>query len=139
MNLQELSDSINSAMSEISFFASGGIHSADEHEHALSMIDELSEDYERNEYLIDLIAGAVQEYENNAPEFAAFNSRVEGVEPCIAMLKVLVEQHNLTTSDLPEIGGKSMVSQVLTGKKQMTRRHIERLAKRFNISPALFF
>jgi HTH-type transcriptional regulator/antitoxin HigA len=51
-----------------------------------------------------------------------------------------MDQHNLNTTDFKnEFGGKSMVSQVLSGGKQLTRNHIERLAKRFGISPALFF
>ena len=51
-----------------------------------------------------------------------------------------MEQHNLNTNDFEnEIGKKSMVSQVLSGGKSLSRKHIELLSKRFNISPALFF
>jgi HTH-type transcriptional regulator/antitoxin HigA len=37
--------------------------------------------------------------------------------PAVSILNVLIDQHKLTLNDLPEIGKKSMVSQVLNGKK----------------------
>ena len=58
----------------------------------------------------------------------------------VATLKVLIDQHSLKTSDIDnEVGKKSMVSQVLSGKKRLSRDHIERLAARFDISATLFF
>ncbi|MGQ7145255.1 helix-turn-helix domain-containing protein, partial [Escherichia sp. SS-MK2] len=38
----------------------------------------------------------------------------------------------------PEIGSKSMVSRVLSGKRKLTLEHAKKLATRFGISPALF-
>ena len=54
-------------------------------------------------------------------------------------LKALMMNHNLTGSDLPEVGDKTMVSKVLNEKRPLTRPAIERLAKRFGIRPAMFF
>ncbi|TAK63475.1 MAG: helix-turn-helix domain-containing protein [Methylobacter sp.] len=51
-----------------------------------------------------------------------------------------VNQHNLTVSDLKEeIDSKSLVSMILNGKRNLTKDHINKLAKRLNINPAVFF
>jgi HTH-type transcriptional regulator/antitoxin HigA len=38
-----------------------------------------------------------------------------------------------------DIGKKSMVSQALAGKKNLTQEHIMNLAHRFDVSPVVFF
>lgn len=40
---------------------------------------------------------------------------------------------------LPEIGSKSVVSRVLSGERNLTKKHIQALSQRFGISPAVFF
>ena len=55
-----------------------------------------------------------------------------------AVLKFLMQEHDLRQSDLPEIGSQGVVSEVLTGKRELNARQIKRLAKRFNVSPAVF-
>ena len=55
-----------------------------------------------------------------------------------AMLRFLMEEHDLGQSDLPEIGSQGVVSEILSGKRVMNVRQIARLAKRFNISSSVF-
>lgn len=111
-----------------------------EHDHALAFMEELIEDYDTNLVAIEALSNSIARYEAEAVSFSEFNQRELEGDPAVAMLKVLMDQHNLNTTDFKnEIGGKSMVSQVLSGGKRLTRDHIERLAKRFGISPALFF
>lgn len=56
------------------------------------------------------------------------------------VLRFLMDQHGLTQTDLAEdLGGQPVVSAVLNGKRELTREHIERLSKRFHVSPAVFF
>ena len=56
------------------------------------------------------------------------------------VLSFLMEENNLSQYDLAsEFGGQPVVSDVLNGKRKMTRENIERLSKRFGISPATFF
>ena len=45
----------------------------------------------------------------------------------------------LVTSDLPEIGSKSLVSKILNGHRRLTIDHIKALSNRFGIDPVLFF
>ncbi|HLG13463.1 MAG TPA: helix-turn-helix domain-containing protein [Blastocatellia bacterium] len=52
----------------------------------------------------------------------------------------LMEQHDLSQYDLAkELGGQPVVSQILRGKRRLTREHIERLSKRFGVTPATFY
>lgn len=54
------------------------------------------------------------------------------------LLRFLMEQHGLTQSDLPEAGNQSVVSQVLSGKRQLTARHIALLSMRFDVPADAF-
>lgn len=56
----------------------------------------------------------------------------------IDTLKVLMEEHGIKQSDLSEIGSQGVVSEILSGKRQLNLRQIKLLSKRFNISPAVF-
>ncbi len=56
------------------------------------------------------------------------------------VLRFLLEQSGLSQRDIAsELGSESTVSLVLSGKRQLNRLHIERLSRRFNLSPAVFF
>ena len=54
-------------------------------------------------------------------------------------LRYLMEEHGLTQSDLPEVGSQGVISEILRGKRELNRRQIRALAKRFGVSPAVFF
>jgi len=56
-----------------------------------------------------------------------------------ALLAYLMEQHQLKQSDLPEVGNQSVVSQILSGARQLNVRQINSLAKRFKVPPAGVF
>ena len=49
-----------------------------------------------------------------------------------------MEEHDLTQSDLPDIGSQGVVSEILTGKRDLNVRQIARLSERFGVSPAVF-
>jgi HTH-type transcriptional regulator/antitoxin HigA len=56
------------------------------------------------------------------------------------VLRFLIERHGLKQRDLAqELGGESVVSEVLSGKRRLNTAHIEQLSKRFHVSPAVFF
>lgn len=52
----------------------------------------------------------------------------------IDVLVFLMEQNELKQADLPEIGAQSVVSDVLSGKRQLNVRQVSALCKRFGIS-----
>jgi HTH-type transcriptional regulator/antitoxin HigA len=56
------------------------------------------------------------------------------------VLRFLLDRHGLRQRDLAaELGGESVVSEVLSGKRRLNTVHIEQLSKRFHVSPAVFF
>jgi len=56
------------------------------------------------------------------------------------VLRLLMEQHHLLQKDLADVfGTRSIVSEVLSGKRDLNKDHIERLSARFHVSPELFF
>jgi HTH-type transcriptional regulator/antitoxin HigA len=56
------------------------------------------------------------------------------------VLKFLLEQHGLKQRDIAaDLGGESVVSEVLSGRRKLNISHIERLSARFHVSPAVFF
>jgi len=58
----------------------------------------------------------------------------------VEVLQELVIANNLRQKDLaPELGSESVVSEILSGKRELNKRHIENLSKRFKVSPELFF
>jgi len=58
----------------------------------------------------------------------------------VEVLRFLMEQHGLKQKDLADVfGTRSIVSEVLSGKRKLNREHIERLSERFHVSPEVFF
>jgi HTH-type transcriptional regulator / antitoxin HigA len=58
----------------------------------------------------------------------------------IELLKFLLKQNSLTTTDLGQlIGSKGLASEILNGKRELSKTHIRKLAKRFDIDPGLLF
>lgn len=58
----------------------------------------------------------------------------------VALVRALMEEHGLRQKDLVGVfATESVVSEVLAGRRDLTRRHIEDLARFFKVSPAAFF
>lgn len=54
------------------------------------------------------------------------------------VLRFFMAEHNLTQSDLPEVGSQGVVSEILRGKRDLNVRQIRALSKRFGVSPSVF-
>ena len=116
------------------------IHSNEEYEQALAFMEELIEEYDLYEPLIELLSASIERWENSASEFTEFNQKVAATDNGVAVLRTLMDQYHLKTDDFKnEIGGKSMVSIILSGSRKLSKDHIQALCDRFKISPALFF
>ncbi|HKF47293.1 MAG TPA: helix-turn-helix domain-containing protein [Terracidiphilus sp.] len=58
----------------------------------------------------------------------------------VDVLRYLLEANGLSQRDIAaDLGSESTVSLVLSGKRRLNRDHIERLSRRFHVSPAVFF
>jgi len=57
------------------------------------------------------------------------------------MLRFLLDANDLAQADLARRSGiaESTVSDILAGRRHLSRRHIETLARTFRVSPAVFF
>ena len=56
------------------------------------------------------------------------------------VLRFLMDEHGLRHKDLVDVfGATSIVSEVLSGKRELNKDHIKRLSERFHVSPELFF
>ena len=76
----------------------------------------------------------IENYEK--AHYPNIGKKVGGTE----MLAFLMEQHGLSQSDLgKDLGGQPNLSTILAGKRKLNARQIETLAKRFSVSPAVFF
>ena len=121
------------------------IKTDDDYQFALDLLEQLmmkTEDQEGEPllHLIDIVADATEGFENSLESIQRFDQEADSIDPSISTLRVLIDQYGLTYSDLKnEIGGKSLVSQILSGSRNLTKAHIAKLSKRFNISPQLFF
>lgn len=134
----EVTKLAGSIMSNVPLLA--GISNVRDHQKALELMEELLEDYDANLVVIEALSNVIARYEEESLRFDALNRRQVGLDPAVATLKVLMDQNCLNTTDFEaEIGKKSMVSQVLAGKKSLTREHITKLAQRFSVNPAVFF
>ncbi|WP_264878092.1 helix-turn-helix domain-containing protein [Vibrio agarivorans] len=115
-----------------------GIDSEQQYDELIDVMDELVSDHEANSALIDLLFPVIELYEATSEQFKEFNERIDKLDPGQAMLRVLIDQHGLKLSDLPEIGGKSLVSLILKGERKLTIAHIQALSKRFGIPKSMF-
>ena len=89
----------------------------------------LSPEQEQLSHLMTLL---IEDFENR-------QYPIKRVAP-LALLKHLMEEHGLKQKDLLDVfGTESVVSEVLRSKREFSKEHIRRLAKRFHLSPELFF
>ncbi len=56
----------------------------------------------------------------------------------VAVLRLLMDEHGLNQSDLPEVGSQGVVSEILRGRRQINVRQVRALSERFGVSPAVF-
>lgn len=80
--------------------------------------------------LLDTLGTLIRAYEDEHVTLP----KATGVEA----LQYLMEEHDLTQSDLPEVGSQGVVSELLRGKRRLNIRQIHALAERFHVSPAVF-
>ena len=80
--------------------------------------------------LIDIVADLIENYESELHPLPPTN----GVDA----LKFLMEQHALKQTDLHEIGSQGVVSEILTGKRELNLRQVRALSERFGVSVATF-
>ena len=96
-----------------------------------SLLDEAGGD-ERHPImgLVDIVGDLIEDYETEQHPLPETNG--------IDALKFLMEQHGLKQGDLKEIGSQGVVSEILTGKRELNVRQVRALSERFGVSTATF-
>lgn len=95
------------------------------------LVDEVGEnENHRLSPLLDTIGSLLEVYEEEQFPF----EKLSGVD----LLKELMKERSLTQSDLGEVASQGVLSEILHKKRALNLRQIKLLAKRFNVSPAVF-
>ena len=114
----------------------GAITSDKDYQRRVRVMDDLLDRIGANEShrlmpLLDLVSQRIEAYE-------AEHHTLPEASPA-AVLAYLMEEHSLKQTDLAEeLGGQSIVSAILNGKRELNTRQVKALAKRFHVSPAVF-
>ncbi len=77
--------------------------------------------------LVGLVADRIRAYEDRVHPWPDTSTPA-------TRLAFLMDQHGLRQCDLPEVGAQSVVSAVLSGKRDLNLRQIQALAKRFGVA-----
>ena len=82
--------------------------------------------------LLDVVGTLIEQYEKaNSPPIAHAVPK--------DVLKFLMEEHGLKQADLKDdLGGQGIVSEILSGKREINVRQAKKLATRFSVSAAVF-
>lgn len=109
------SDEDLSEYTQALFELSSKAHPTREEEEAVELLTLLIERYEAERYLV--------------PDASP-----------VEVLRFLLDQNGLSQRDISaDFGSESTVSLILAGKRRLNRDHIERLSRRFHVSPSVFF
>jgi HTH-type transcriptional regulator/antitoxin HigA len=110
-------------------------HNKKDYNKLVNLLDNLIDEVGNNENhplisLMETIGSLIETYESQ------YINEMEGTP--IDALNALLVEHGLKQSDLSEIGTQGVVSEILSGKRQLNVRQIKILSKRFKVSPAVF-
>jgi len=113
----------------------GTLRTKKDYERAVETLDEIIDEIGEDEKhalaeLAEALSVFIERYEEE-------HVRVPEAKPA-EVLKFLMREHKLRQSELPEIGSQGVVSEVLTGKRDLNTRQIKKLAKRFGVSAEVF-
>ena len=111
------------------------IHAKKEYETALKALKTImrvpNRNLDQNDYIKQL-ANTIADYE-------AQKYRIENKHDPVGNLKFLIEQHNMSSSDLGRLlGNRSLGSLILNGHRALSKAHIRKLSEHFHVNPSVF-
>jgi HTH-type transcriptional regulator/antitoxin HigA len=111
------------------------IHSEADYDRAVlalnELLDEVGTDEQHPLYdLLDTLGTVIAAYEAEHMQLPAVHGR--------EALAYLMEEHNLRQSSLPEIGSQGVISEILSGKRELNVRQVRALAERFGVGAEVF-
>lgn len=111
------------------------IHTEEENDRYISALEALHDRgnlTREEELLAELLTVLIESFENQ-------QYQLEPAAP-IDVIRELMDANGLKQSDMIDVfGTKSVASEVLSAKRDLSKAHIQKLAERFHVSPELFF
>lgn len=107
----------------------------EQYAHAVAVLSQLLDAGAANEK--HLLAELASTLGSLIGDFEESQEQQQGAGP-VDVLRLLMEQHGLSQSDLPEIGTQGVVSEILNGKRELNVRQFKALAARFQIPSSVF-
>jgi HTH-type transcriptional regulator/antitoxin HigA len=116
------------------FMQSLQIHTEEDNDRAIQHLMELTNKFEAGEtvlepvidYITSLISAFEEEY-----------YPIQDVSP-VEILRHLMENHGHKQGDLKDVASRTVINEILSGKKQLNLGHIRRLSEKYGVPPELF-
>lgn len=97
------------------------------------------------EYLADLVnddhkhplVGLLEVFEVIVEDYDRIHHQIPSVSGAELLRNLMIER-GLKQTDLPEIGSQGVVSEIISGKRRLNKRHAGLLSKRFSLPEELF-
>ena len=116
------------------FMQSLQIHTEDENDKAVQHLMELTDRFNVGEIelepVIDYITSLISAFEDE-------RYPIKDIPP-VDVLKHLMENHGHKQGDLTDVASRTVINEILSGKKQLNLGHIRRLSEKYGVSPELF-
>jgi HTH-type transcriptional regulator/antitoxin HigA len=100
-------------------------------EYAENLADILEAGNNEIESLFDYVVNVIEAYEDLHYPI--------GKSSPVETLKFLMDQHGHLQKDLTDVAPKSTISEILSGKKEMSKTVIRKLAEKYHTNPSVFF
>ena len=111
------------------------IHTKQENQRCTAILEKLLAKRQRTpeeSIMIELLALQIEDFEEKHYSIPVAAPR--------AVIRHLMESNDLRQIDLVDIfGTESIVSEVLNGRRDLAKAHIEKLSRYFHVSPDVFF
>ncbi len=111
------------------------IHTEGDYNRAISILDKLvgrTDLTKDQEDFVESLSVLVEAYEEKHEQIKWDNNPIK-------TLRFLLEFNNMNGSDLGRLlGNRSLGSLILTGKRNLSKKHIKILSERFLVNPSLF-
>ncbi|MBN2655941.1 MAG: helix-turn-helix domain-containing protein [Spirochaetales bacterium] len=110
------------------------IHNEKDNDREIEHLESLTERFEAGETdlepLIDYLSSLIVDLEEKTYP-------LETADP-VGILRHLMEQHGHRQSDLNDMASRTVISEILNGKRQLNLGHIRRLSQKYGVSPEVF-
>lgn len=111
------------------------IHAKKEYEKALKALKTIMRVPNRNLVQNDYM----KQMANTIADYEAQKYRIENKHDPVGNLKFLIEQHNMSSSDLGRLlDNRSLGSLILNGHRALSKEHIRKLSEHFHVNPSVF-